>query len=315
MPEETLLVADVGGTHSRFALAAGAGGWPRLRCHREFANDGVADIAAQLRRYLEQLPAGPRPAACLAVAGPVTGDCARLTNRPWRIDGPALAAEFGLPRATVVNDFAALAAAVAFLPGAARQTLQAGKPVYGAPLAVVGPGTGLGAALVVNPGPDQTVLATEGGHVDFAASSERDWALREGLSRELGRAVSAEDVLRGDGLARLYRELGGDALDPARVSAARAVDARAGAAVDWYLSLLGRFAGDTVLASGATGGLFLGGGVLPRLAAALPASPFLDSLADKGVMSDVVRRAPVHLVTDARAALAGAFFAGRGGHI
>ncbi|MHA7815521.1 MAG: glucokinase [Pseudohaliea sp.] len=306
--ELSVLVADIGGSNSRFAIATLSGGWPRLSHGASYGNAGVPDLDTQLARYLAERP-GPVPArACLAVAGPVHGHQARLTNRPWQIDRQTLAEHFAFEHVTLLNDFAALAHGLAFLPAGGCSVLQAGARDASGPLAVLGPGTGLGAAQVIAPGAGQQVVPTEAGHADFAPVDARDWALREALAAEAV-PVTAETVLCGDGIGRLYRELGGAALATAAVCARADDDPRAAQALAWYLRLLGRFAGSLAVSLGATGGIYLAGGVLPRLAGRLPGSDFLAGFNDRGPLAAYARNIPVRLVIDPGAALGGAAIA------
>jgi len=305
---QTLLVADIGGSNSRFAVATLTRGWPRLGDVVSYPNAGAAELETQLERYLaEHAPATP-DFACFAVAGPVVDGRARLTNRPWSIDTAALAETFAFHEVVLLNDFAALAHGLAFLPSGGSTVLQAGARDARGPLAVLGPGTGLGAALVVSPGQGQRVVPTEAGHADFAPVAARDWALREALATGAA-PVTAEHVLRGDGIAQLYRALGGDERDTASVCARCSDDSKAAEAIAWYLELLGRFAGGLALTVGATGGVYLAGGVLPRLAGRLPGSGFLAGFNDRGPLAGYARAVPVRLVTDPGAALGGAAIA------
>ncbi len=305
---QTVLVADIGGSNSRFAVATLTRGWPRLSELVSYPNAGAAGLEAQVHRYLAEHVTAAPTLACLAVAGPVAAGRARLTNRPWSIDAATLAETFAFRSVALLNDFAALAHGLAFLPTGGSMVLQAGAKDAQGPLAVLGPGTGLGAALVVAPGEKQRVVPTEAGHADFAPVSARDWALREALAAG-STPVTVEHVLRGNGIAQLYRALGGDERDTAAICAACSNDRRAAEAVAWYLELLGRFAGSFALTVGATGGVYLAGGVLPRLAGLLPGSGFLAGFNDRGPLAAYARAVPVHLVTDPGAALGGAAIA------
>jgi glucokinase len=308
----TALVADIGGSNSRFAIATATQDatrrWPQLSGVASYPNEGVTSLESQLERYLAETASSAPAVASFAVAGPVAGGRARLTNRPWTIDAATLASTFGFRHVTLLNDFAALAHGLADLPVGGSIVLQAGAQDASGPLAVLGPGTGLGAALVVASGEAHSVVPTEAGHADFAPVEARDWALREALAADAA-PVTAERVLRGDGIAQLYRALGGEAQDTAAICARCGEDRRAAEAIAWYLELLGRFAGSLALTVGATGGVYLAGGVLPRLAGQLPGSHFLAGFNDRGPLAAYARAIPVHLVVDAGAALGGAAIA------
>jgi glucokinase len=304
----TVLVADIGGSNSRFAVATLTRGRPRLSDVVSYPNAGATGLEAQVERYLAGLSTDVPDRACFAVAGPVAAGHARLTNRPWSIDAAKLATTFSFRQVTLLNDFAALAHGLALLPAGGSMVLQAGARDAQGPLAVLGPGTGLGAALVVSPGGQQLVVPTEAGHADFAPVAARDWALHGALAAA-ETPVTAERVLRGDGIAQLYRALGGDARDTATVCARCGDDSLAVEAIAWYLELLGRFAGSLALTVGATGGVYLAGGVLPRLAGQLPGSAFLAGFNDRGPLAAYARAVPVRLVIDPEAALGGAAIA------
>jgi glucokinase len=304
----TVLVADIGGSNSRFAIATLTQAWPQLSAVASYPNAGVAAFENQLERYLRETATSVPALASVAVAGPVAEGVAHLTNRPWTVAAETLAKTFAFRHVTLLNDFAALAHGLACLPVGGSAVLQAGAPGAQGPLAVLGPGTGLGAALVLAPGRRQVVVATEAGHADFAPVAARDWALREALADEAA-PVTAERVLRGDGIAQLYRALGGAAQDTATVCARRGDDPRAAEAIAWYMQLLGRFAGSLALTVGATGGVYLAGGVLPRLAGLLPGSGFVAGFNDRGPLAAYARAIPVRLVVDSGAALGGAALA------
>lgn len=283
-----LLLADIGGTNARFALLEG--GAPGAVT--SLALDDFPDIGATIAAALQGRAVR---GALLAVAGPVSNNQAVLTNRGWRIDG-------GVLKARVINDFEALAWALPALKpedvlplgGAPR-----GQP--GAPLAVLGPGTGLGVAAFVPPG---QVLPGEGGHASLAAGDEREAAVVALLRRRHGHC-SAERVLSGPGLAALHdalAELDGQpppGLSPAEVIAA-APDTLA-----LFCAMLGGFAGNVALTYGARGGVFLAGGVLPRLPQALAASAFRDRFEAKGRMQPYLAAIPTALITRPDPALLG----------
>lgn len=273
----TLLVADVGGTHGRFGLVEGDGlrpegvGIEQGDAHRTF-EDAVA-------AYLGKAGARPERAA-FAVAGPVDGGRARITNRPnWTIDAESLRGRFGFARVTLVNDFAAQALCLPHLGSDEAQPIGEARPRAGVK-AAVGPGTGLGVAALLPEGDGWRALAGEGGHVEFAAVSPREAAAFEVIRKARGR-VSAEDVLSGPGLARLhgaFAEIDGATaprLQPGEVvGRAASGDVRAAATVDAFLDMLARFCGDVALTFGAWGGVHLCGGVAPRLLGRLDAVRF-----------------------------------------
>ena len=205
-----ILAGDVGGTKTLLELGTlHEGHWRPVFSSRYAAVD-YPDLPGVLRTFLQQWQGvmHPRPqdvltAACFGVAGPALDDRVQMTNLPWIIDGPALSAEFGIPRLKVVNDFAAAAAGVELLGDADLVVLQAGEPIRSAPRVVIGAGTGLGVAYLIPAEPGYTVIAGESGHTGFAPATSEQAELWRGLHSRLGR-VSTEDIVSGTGLVRIH---------------------------------------------------------------------------------------------------------------
>jgi glucokinase len=266
-----VLLADIGGSTSRFAYADAAG---RPSCIVTFANDTVEGIEAALARYLGSIDVRPR-AAVLAVAGPVDAEEIALTNRAWQIRLPDLAARFGLSPVHAVNDFEALAWALPDLrQGDTRPLGRAGK-AHGVKV-VLGPGTGLGVAALVPAGSGWQVVASEGGHASFGPGAPDEEAVFSRLRTECGQ-VSAEMVLSGPGLSRLHRALhpaSAPTTPEAIVSNARGGEPAARATTALFVRLLGRFAGDVALTFKATGGVYVCGGVALGLGSLLDGATF-----------------------------------------
>ena len=301
-----ILLADIGGTYARFSRAGPDGAPGQVT---RLALDAFPDIASLLEGALVGAPGETRPqAAVLAVAGPVAGDRAPLTNRgpAWIVDGPALARRLDLRSGVrVVNDFAALAWA---LPGLGpADLLPLGGPSAAAPdgpCSVIGPGTGLGVAAFL---PPDRVLATEGGHVALAAPDAGLAPLVEALRRHLGGGhVSAErGALSGQGIEALHAALGGDAARRAPEilrDGVTGTDAPSRAAMDAFCALLGAFAGDVALQHGARGGVFIAGGIPPRMAGFLAASDFRARFEAKGRFQGWLAAVPTWLIRDPEAA-------------
>jgi glucokinase len=254
------LLADIGGTNARFARLDGAAPGP----HINLPVAGHASIEDAVAEALSRL--GPCDTAVLALAGPVTEEPVRLTNAPWSVSSAALAARFGFGRVRLVNDFLAQAHALPHLRPADLHPIGGGTRDPAAPMLVLGPGTGLGVAGFL-PGPGLAIPA-EGGHVSLAATDAREDAVVAGLRALCGRA-GVEEALSGRGLANLHAVVAGlqGAAVPPRDAAAvvAAGDPVATEAVELFLDMLAGFAGDMALAWGARGGVFLSGGILPRL--------------------------------------------------
>ncbi len=324
-----VLAADVGGTKTLVALGeAGPDGRPRVLARRRYASAGWAGLEPLLRDFLDGAAPGPPPAAaCLAVAGPVTGgeenQTARVTNLTWTLDGRALARALDIGRVRLVNDFAAVARGLDALGPEDVETLQAGRPEPGTPRAVIGAGTGLGLALLV---PERAggwrVLPSEGGHADFAPADPEQAALAEWLRPRLGR-VSVEHVLSGRGLVRILEFLagregrepgpelvramkGGDPAAAIGEAALAGSDPLAAAAVALFVRAYGAHAGDLALLALPRGGLYVAGGIAPRLAPLLRAGGFMDAFRAKPPMEALLAAIPVHLVRNPEAGLLGA---------
>jgi glucokinase len=262
------------------------------------------------------LPA-PRDVA-FGIATAVTGDAVRMTNHPWSFSIAALRDQLGVQRLRVLNDFEALAHAVPALGAADRHAVGGGASVPGAALAVIGPGTGLGVSgLVADGSGGWRVIVGEGGHVTLAAASAREASIL-GLMRERFGHVSAERALSGPGLVNLYEAIctldgeTAEALEPAGVMA-RAVgeggverDTQCAEALSTFASLLGNVAGNLALTLGARGGVFIGGGIVPRLGQRFAASPFRTRFEDKGRFRSYLEAIPTWVITAESPALLGA---------
>ncbi len=277
---EPWLVADIGGTHARFGLVAESGGEPSevriLRCA------DYPDLVAAVENYLDRIPAVGRPAmACAAVAGPVRGDRFRLTNAHWDFSISESRMRLGLGRLELINDFTALALAVPELPDSAFVRIGGGVRWPGEPMAVIGPGTGLGVSGLMRVRERWVAIPGEGGHAGLPAETEQEAQVARVL-REQHPVVDAETVLSGPGLGRLYRALcvvhgvAPALAQPEQVCTAgrRGTDAVAREALSMFCGVLGAFAGNVALTLGARGGVLLGGGILPGIVDFLADSDF-----------------------------------------
>jgi glucokinase len=316
MAEAEALLADIGGTNARFALASAADGVHPLQTLK------VADFpspAAAIRAALGDRPAPAR--AVLAVAAPVHRPPVRLTNAGWTFDRDALARDTGIAHVHLVNDFAAQAWAIGQFRGQDLEQIGGGEGLPGAARAVLGPGTGLGVAgwLPDTAEAPARVLTGEGGHAALAAEDDRDAALLARLRADIGGRVSAERVLSGRGLVLLANAIAReDGLaappeTPARiVEQARAGDGAPARAVRQFAAFLGSFAGDLALTMGAWNGVYLTGGISPRIAWALHDGPFRARFEAKGRFRGELEAVPTWLVVrDDPAFLGLATLAGR----
>lgn len=315
-----ILVADIGGTHARFALARHEDGRVRLSHIESFRCAQFTSVHAAVSRYLEQVSCRPRLAA-IAVAGPVRNGVARLTNLGWEISAEGLRTNGGLEQATIINDFAALGLAAAHLHG--DDLVRIGTDVPADPrgsIAVVGPGTGFGVTALIRDERGQAVVSSEGGHVSFCPQDDIEVEIWRRLQRQFGR-VSIERILCGAGLVNLHRALreiegGGEALendDPAGIAKrADAGDALCIRTLERFGMILGSVAGDFALCYGATGGVVIAGGIAPQLRGWIERGPFRLRFDDKGRLSDMVKRIPTSILLHSHAALVGAAWSVQG---
>ncbi|HML92430.1 glucokinase [Methyloceanibacter sp.] len=304
------LVADIGGTNARFAIADLE--TLSLSDIRTFPTAEHATLADAMRAYLKDAPETVVHAG-LAVAAPLRADTVQFTNAAWTFKQSTLAEEAGLKTAYVFNDFEAQAYALPVLSGDELHALRGGRAVENAPKVVLGPGTGLGVAGLVWSPSGWVPVPGEGGHQTFPAETERELALLERMRSGLER-LSVERVLSGPGLADLYRAIAAsygfsDAeLSPAKVEqlAVGGEDEMAVEALDFFVQWLGRFAGDMALAFGARGGVYLGGGIAPRILSRLEQDDFRGAFERKGRMSPYVAAIPIHVVVSDYPGLKGA---------
>lgn len=309
---EPVLVADIGGTNARFALATLAQSDVIVGEMHAFRAEDYESIRDAADAFLEAVQAAPK-LACFAVAGPITDAVVEFTNSPWVLDIEKTKRQMKLDRLLAINDFEALATSVRQLKAADLLDVKAGEGDPHAPILVMGPGTGLGQALIVPAGAGDRVIPTEGGHVAFAPYNDEEIEVLRFVQREHKR-VSIERLLSGRGLVNIHRALCALAGTP-RVSLQADEITHAALtkefpiavkAVDMFCAILGSAAGDAVLSSGARGGVVLGGGIIPKIRDAFLQSAFVDRFLDKGRMREYVAGVPVKLITRDGAALVGA---------
>lgn len=306
-------VADIGGTNARWGLVTGIDAQGRyvIESIRTFKNAGHPRFQDSLAAYLDSLNGQAIKRVCVALAGPVLGDQINMTNIDWSFSVRAVEQEFGLSKLLVVNDFTALAYATSALSEADLVPVKAGNQRPG-PRAILGPGTGLGMASLLPLQDRWLPVSGEGGHTAFAPYGDEEIALCRQLQNAQG-YVSKETLLCGSGLERIYQSLaqlrGQTATKAAADITATAVDGSDALAVDalnLFCGVLGSASADLALTVGALGGVYLGGGILPRVQAFLLSSPFAARFGDKGVMSHYVAQIPVYLIVAAEPALVGA---------
>jgi glucokinase len=304
---EPVLVADIGGTNARFALAdpvtLALSHVGQMLCSRH------GSIEAALAAYLSALPVKPRSAA-LAIAGPVSGERIALTNSHWSFGKDELRRAAGLDAIHVLNDFEALALSLPSLAPAELHQIGGVPPEPHATKVVLGPGTGLGVAGLLWSGERWIAVAGEGGHASLGARDDAELELLKWLATS-GEPVSAEQAISGPGLRALHRVIAAasgratpDGVDV--VAEALSGDADAGAALGQFITWLGRFAGSMALAFGARGGVYIGGGIAPKITAALAAGSFREAFEQNGRMSAYLAPIPIFIILAEFATLKGA---------
>jgi glucokinase len=309
--QATGLIADIGATNTRLAMAEPGGVVTRIRV---FATEDYASLADAIDAYFAAEALSARPSqAVLAVAGPVTGDEVAMTNHPWTFSVDAMRKRFGFTTLRVINDFVANALAVPHLKDDDRRQVGGGAPVAGAPIGVLGPGSGLGVSTLI-PGDGAPIFVQgEGGHVTMAAADDREAAVL-GLMRRRFDHVSAERFLSGPGLVNLYNalcELSGEPAAP--LTAAQITDAgieneipRAREATAMFCAMLGTVAGNLALTVGALGGIYIAGGIVPKLGASFAQSNFRARFEAKGRFRGYLAAIPTYVITHSEPALLGA---------
>jgi len=335
----TVLAGDIGGTNARLALfeavAPGAPiGAPLFEQTYPSASRPSMDVIMEEFLSAAGAKLGAASArithACLGIAGPIENNICRATNLPWVVDGKALSQRLAIPRVTLVNDFYAAALGVTAVSPEQLASLGGGPPVPRGPIAVLGAGTGLGQAFLLwSPVEDgYQVVSSEGGHVDLAARTPLEFGLVQFLTHKYGR-VSCERVLSGQGLVDVFTFLSGEPAcrglirpdtaaamaatgpghDPAAAISQRALagtDPVCEMALSIFCSVLGAVAGNLGLMVLATGGVYVAGGIAPRILDYLRKGAFREAFDRKGRLHTLVEKLPVYVVTHAQPGLVGA---------
>ncbi len=331
-----LLAGDIGGTKSLLGLFSAAPERPTPVEVGEFVTLEYDGLEPMIREFLKARSVDARhiEAGCFGVAGAVTDQVARLTNVPWLVDAAAVKEAIGLRRCRVINDLEALAHAVPVLDGEELAVLQHGVPVPGGNAAVIAAGTGLGEAMLHNVDGRFIPAPSEGGHADFAARTPREMEMVLELTRVFGR-VGVEHVISGPGLANIYQFThqsfgSGPTITPNSIAPARlcagvgppgsfadlprrisrsAVEGRCPQcveALDLFIAAYGSEAGNIALRMVATAGVYVGGGIAPKILPALRSGAFLEAFRAKEPMAHLVATTPVAVILNPDAGLLGA---------
>lgn len=324
-----ILSGDIGGTHTRLLITefSQPGAHPEIVLQDEYPSTEFKSLGDIVEVFFKQHKIDPKSlhAACFAAAGPIVNDTVKFTNLPWYVDGKALAQRFNLNKVALINDFKAIALGIEFLQPDDLHVIQEGKQKAGAPRAVIGAGTGLGVAILVHDGERYHVIPTEGGHVDFAPTDETQGALLRYLRRKHHR-VSDERIVSGMGVTNIYDFVRENPLyneqenpelmramfntddQPALISeyAIKHQDPMALRAMDIFIRAYGSIAGNLALMTLCYGGLYIVGGIAPKLKAQMSDGRFLEMFTDKGRMSGLLNDVAVKIVLNGNVGQLGA---------
>jgi glucokinase len=300
------LLADVGGTNARFALELAAG---QIQSVAVLPCADYPSLADALRVYLQRpavaaFGAGAIRHAAVAIANPVDGDQIRMTNHHWTFSIEAVRRELGFDTLLVANDFTALARALPHLSAEQKRQVGGGAPRPQGVIGLLGAGTGLGVSGMVPLGKDWIALQSEGGHVTFSPANEHEIAILRFAWREFGH-VSAERLLSGMGLELIYRALSDLAGMTAEPLTAPDISHRALAGtcpvctdtIDSFCAMLGTVAGNIAITLGTQGGIYIGGGIVPRLGDYFVQSAFRQRFEQKGRFSGYLAQVPTFVIT------------------
>ncbi len=316
-----VLAGDIGGTNARLAIVELDGRRARIAREGRYPSRDFPGLTPIVDRFCQEAAARP-DRACFGMACPVAGDDCTGPNLPWNINARRLAGEIGIPRTTIINDFVALGYGIELLGAGDLTTLQEGTPTPQGPVALIGPGTGLGQGFLLWERNHYRVWPSEGGHGDYAPRGRVQADLLQYLGQRFER-VSWERLLSGPGLVNAYRFLVAAAVapeqatvraemdqgDPASVITRHGLaktDGLSDRALDLFAEVFGAQAGNLALTVLATGGVYLAGGIAPRIVERLGNGPFLTAFRDKGRMSELLSRIPVHVIMNPKVGLLGA---------
>lgn len=318
--------ADIGGTKVLLQAAQSVEGGIRVCCERRYPSRDYPDFSRMLADFLREVASTGLPdvpvSACFAVAGPIARQQVRLTNLPWVMDGAAISSEFSIPAVSLINDFKAVALGIGILSADDLATLQPGRPEARGTGVVLGAGTGMGGAWLVWQGDRHVPLPSEAGHMDFAPGNALQDELLQYLRARFGH-VSVERLLSGPGLVNIFDFIvdrhGTDASmiaqagDGTHQGPAQVTDLAlnhrhplALEALDLFVRIYGAYAGNLALAALSRGGVYVAGGIAPRIVGQLREGGFIEAFRDKGRFSGLMEEIPVHVVTNPKVGLLGA---------
>ena len=316
-----VLAGDIGGTKTNLGLFSMGRHRPRLETMETFLSRDHPNLERIISRFLDKHKR-PVTSACFGIAGPVVDGRSKVTNLPWVISERRIKERFSLPRVCLINDLAATALAISFLRRSELYPLNKPRRERGKNIALIAPGTGLGVSLAVFQGGSYLPVPSEGGHVDFAPRNDEEIGLWRYLNRRHGH-VSIERVLSGPGIYDIYSWLKASRhykepaylkkmireMDPAKAITQSAMahnNVVCSKALTLFVSALGAVSGNLALTGMATGGVYLGGGIPPKILPAIKEGAFMRAFTDKGRFKDVLEKIPVRVILNDKAALLGA---------
>jgi len=338
-----LLAGDIGGTKTALRLVDTETNKPisefKTLHENRYISANFIDLVPMVRQFLAEAEQGightlAPEKACFAIAGPIVNNTSKLTNLSWSLSATGLSQQLEIAHVSLINDFAAVGYGVLGLQPADLLTLQTGKPQADAPIAIIGAGTGLGQGFVIAQGGAHKVYPTEGGHADFAPRTEIEFQLsRYLLDKHNIQRISAERVVSGQGILAIYqflrdrqiaeespdiqqvvctweREIGHEkSVDPAAAISQAALEKRdrlSEQTMHMFIDAYGAEAGNLALKLLPYGGLYIAGGIAPKILPLIQESSFLSSLIDKGRMLPLLEIVPVHIVLNPKVGLIGA---------
>ncbi|MCM1982833.1 glucokinase [Lyngbya confervoides] len=319
----TILAGDIGGTKTILHLALAHASGTQTLAEKTYSSQDYDHLVPMVKQFLADQEDHPQ-AACFAIAGPVQNNCSQLTNLDWELESGSLAQALGLAQVKLMNDFAAVGYGILNLRSADQVLIQDRPAQPQAPIAVIGAGTGLGEALLIWSGQQYDVVPLEGGHADFAARTDLEIGLLKYLRDRHGH-VSAERVVSGQGIPVIYEYLRQAQIhpeseqvrsqmnheDPAAVIAEFGLDHRdrlCEKTLDLFVAAYGAEAGNLALKSLPFGGVYIAGGIGPKLQSKMEAPIFIESFLDKGRMRPLLEQMRVSLILNPKVGLMGATY-------
>ncbi len=307
------LIADIGGTNIRLAIADESSD-TKYKDIEAYQCAEFASLADVLSLYINNKQLNDSTInACLAIACPVDNDLISMTNLPWQFSQKQLTEQLNLNSLTMINDYTAIAMAIPLLSDAQKVKIGGGEMVANKPIAVCGPGTGLGVANLVPLNNQWHCFSGEGGHVDFAAVDDLDTQILQFL-RNIKQRVSAEQLLSGYGLEQIYQALCAINQQETKALSAKDISTNALAnscpvcaqALAQFCKILGSFAGNLALTMNSQGGVYIAGGIVPRFVDYFKSSGFRQRFEEKGRLSNITVQTPTYVITEQQPGLLGA---------